>query len=80
MDSSQRILQTNGKLFFKFVFGLGLRAENRKIFKQIERREHFLNFNGLSISMDLSRRALRTDEKLFPNFEFVFLLLAESRE
>ena len=38
MDSSRRALQTNGKLFFKFVFEL--MAESLKIFKQLARREY----------------------------------------
>ena len=39
MDSSQRALQTNGKLYFKFVFEL--MAGNRKIFKRIARRDEY---------------------------------------
>ena len=38
MDSSQQALQTNEKLFFKLVFEI--LADNRKMFKRIERREY----------------------------------------
>ena len=56
MDSSQRALQTSGKLFFKFVFEL--LAKNRKIFKPIDQSAMCYT------SMDLSRQALQTIGKL----------------
>ena len=41
IDSSQRAPQTNGKLFFSnFKFIFELMAENRKIFRQVARREY----------------------------------------
>ena len=40
MDSLQRALQTNGKLFSNFNFVFELMAENRKILKRIEEREY----------------------------------------
>ena len=40
MDFFQRALQTDEKLFSNFEFVFELMAENRKIFKRIERREY----------------------------------------
>ena len=45
MDSSQRDLQAKGKLFSNFEFILEFLAENRKIFKRIERCEYWSKLN-----------------------------------
>ena len=40
MDSSERALQTNEMLFFKFRIRFRNYAGNRKMFKLIEKREY----------------------------------------
>ena len=40
MDSSQRALQANGKLFPYFEFLFEFMAENQNFFKRIARREY----------------------------------------
>ena len=72
MDSSQRALHTNGKLFSNFVF----LAENQN---KISKEKRGLNINQIAmcyVSMDLSQRALQNNEKLFPNFKLVLEILA----
>ena len=64
MDSSQRALQTNGKLFPNLEIVFELMAENRKIFKLIAKSEYWSKYNVLQ-SMDSSWQALQTNGKLF---------------
>ena len=75
MDSSQRALQIDRKLFsIRFqIFG-------RKP-KFFQKKYQGVNIDQIAmcyISMDSSERALQTDEKLFSNFELVFEFLAEN--
>ena len=66
MDSSQRALQTNGKLFSNIwpkTFFFWPKTVN---IDQIE-----ISY----ISMDSSQRALQTNEKLFSNSKLVFEIL-----
>ena len=73
MDSSQRALQTNEKLFFstfKLVFEFV--AKYRKIFKRIERCVNIDQIAMCYTSMDSSQRALQTNEKLFFKFQISF--------
>ena len=68
MDSSQRFLQTNEKLFSNFEFVFELMAKTEKIFKRIARRESIKVHAMCYISMDLPRQALQTNGKLFFKF------------
>ena len=61
MDSSQRALQTYGKLYTNFKFVFEFLAENRKFFKRKARREYWWNCNELY--------------KLMESFFFFFFLL-----
>ena len=45
MESPQRDLQTNEKLFSNFKLVLEILGENWKIFKRIERREYWSKWN-----------------------------------
>ena len=50
MDSFQRALWTNEKLFSNFKLVFEILAENRKIFKRIARHEYWFNYNVLYIN------------------------------
>ena len=77
MNSSQRALQTNRKLFSNFEFVFDFLAENFS-------KERGVNIDQIAIchiSMDSSQRALQTNNNFFfSNFNFVFKLLAENRK
>ena len=68
MDLSQRTLQTNGKLFFKFV--LKFLAETEKYSKE-KRGMNIHQIAMCHISMDSSQRALQTKGKYFPILNFL---------
>ena len=56
MDSSQRALQTNGKLFSNVKFVFESLAENQKNIRMNTRREYRSNYNvllwGMHIAID----------------------------
>ena len=72
MDSSQRALQTNGKLFFKF--SINFRISGQKpifFFKRIVGNN--IDQSAMCYkSMVSSLQALQTDVKLFSNPGFIF--------
>ena len=71
MDSSQRALQTNEKLFSNSkLFVFAILAENQKMFKLIARREYCSTCNVLS--MDSSQQALQTNGNLFFKIQIRF--------
>ena len=74
MDSCQRALQTNEKLFWNSKLVFVICAKNRKIFKWIEKREYWSKWNvPISyVSMDLTRQDLQTNVKLFSNFWIIY--------
>ena len=75
MDSSQRDLQTNEKVFSR-LGSFQIVDENQKIFKRIAKREYWLNCNVLyNISMDSSQKALQTNGKRFFEISFSFQII-----
>ena len=79
MDSSQCVVQTNEKLFFKFRIRFRINDRNRKIFKWIARREYWSNCNVLYI-IYLSWQALQTNGKLFTNFKIILFWINNGRK
>ena len=70
MDSSQQVLQTNGKLFSNF----DLMAETRDS-EKYSNELRVVNIDQIAmcyISMDSSRQALQTNGYLFSNFRIIF--------
>ena len=79
MDSSQRPLQTYGKLFSNFEFVLEFLAKN----KTFSKGYRGLNIDQIAMcyaSMDSFQQALQINEKLLSNFKLFFEILAENRK
>ena len=68
MDSYQRPLQTNGKLFSNLNFALKLLVESQKYLNRVNIDRSAMYY----ISMDLTRQALQTNYYFFFNFGIIF--------
>ena len=71
MDSSRRVLQSNGKLFSNFELVFEFLGENRKFFKRIARHEYCSKCNVLYYI---------TNKKLFFKFQTRFRIIGRKQK